>query len=103
MRISDGSSDVCSSDLAWRECSRQALGKKGLFAWTSDSLGRDDPLLVEQIRTRLRPRRGILVSEDQILITMGAQNALYILFRSEELRVGKECVSTCSSRWSPSH
>lgn len=78
---------------AWRECSRQALGKKGLFAWTSDSLGRDDPLLVEQIRTRLLPRRGILVSEDQILITMGAQNALYLLFSllvSERTAVGIE-------------
>src|SRR3546814_14920662 len=26
-----------------------------------------------------------------------------MLFRSEERRVGKECVSTCRSRWSPSH
>lgn len=64
---------------AWRDCSRQALGKKGLFSWTSDSMGRDDPMLVEQIRTRLLPRRGILASEDQILITLGAQNALYLL------------------------
>jgi GntR family transcriptional regulator/MocR family aminotransferase len=64
---------------AWRDCSRQALGKKGLFQWTSDSHGRDDPMLVEQIRTRLLPRRGILASEDQILITLGAQNALYLL------------------------
>jgi GntR family transcriptional regulator/MocR family aminotransferase len=64
---------------AWRDCSRQALGKKGLFNWTSDSMGRDDPMLVEQIRTRLLPRRGILASEDQILITLGAQNALYLL------------------------
>lgn len=63
---------------AWRDCSRQALGKKGLFSWTSDSMGRDDPMLVEQIRTRLLPRRGILASEDQILITLGAQNALYL-------------------------
>lgn len=63
----------------WRECSRQALGKRWLGAWTNDTWQYDDPLLVEQIRRRLLPRRGIRVSDDQILITLGAQNALYIL------------------------
>jgi len=64
---------------AWRECSRQALGRRGMDAWTGDSRERDDPMLVEQIRTRLLPRRGIYADADQILITMGAQNALYLL------------------------
>jgi GntR family transcriptional regulator/MocR family aminotransferase len=64
---------------AWRECSRQSLGKRGMDAWTSDTSGSDDPDLVEQIRTRLLPRRGIMATEDQVLITMGAQNALYLL------------------------
>ncbi len=64
---------------AWRECSRQALGKRGMDAWTSDTSGSDDPSLIEQIRTRLLPRRGILASEDQVLVTLGAQNALYLL------------------------
>lgn len=64
---------------AWRECTRQALGKKGLVTWTGDTHGRDDPMLVEQIRTRLLPRRGILAAEDEILITLGAQNALWLL------------------------
>lgn len=63
----------------WRECSRQALGKRWFGAWTNDTWENDDPLLVEQIRRRLLPRRGIRVSDDQILITLGAQNALYIL------------------------
>ncbi len=63
----------------WRECSRQALGKRWLGAWTNDTWENDDPLLVEQIRRRLLPRRGIRVPDDQILITLGAQNALYIL------------------------
>lgn len=39
----------------WRECSRQALGKRWLGAWTNDTWENDDPLLVEQIRRR--PRR----------------------------------------------
>jgi len=64
---------------AWRECSRQALGRKGMDAWTSDARENDDPMLVEQIRTRLLPRRGIYADSDEILITLGAQNALYIL------------------------
>ncbi len=64
---------------AWRECSRQALGTKVMEAWTRDAYGEDDPLLVEQIRTRLLPRRGILANSREILITMGAQNALYLL------------------------
>lgn len=63
----------------WRECTRQALSRQSMGAWISDTRGADDPMLVEQIRTRLLPRRGILVSDDQILITLGAQNALYLL------------------------
>ncbi|MGI9387475.1 MAG: PLP-dependent aminotransferase family protein, partial [Methyloligellaceae bacterium] len=63
----------------WRECNRQALGKRWLDAWTSDFHDRDDPMLVEQIRTRILPRRGILADEDEILVTLGAQNALYLL------------------------
>jgi GntR family transcriptional regulator/MocR family aminotransferase len=35
--------------------------------------------LIEQIRSRLLPRRGILAGEDEVLITLGAQNALYML------------------------
>ncbi len=64
---------------AWRECSRQALGRKGMDIWTSDSYTQDDPVLIEQIRTRLLPRRGIMVGEENIMITMGAQNALYLI------------------------
>jgi GntR family transcriptional regulator / MocR family aminotransferase len=63
----------------WRECTRQALGKKWLGAWTNDAWAADDPLLVEQIRRRILPRRGIKASDDEILVTLGAQNALHLL------------------------
>jgi GntR family transcriptional regulator / MocR family aminotransferase len=63
----------------WRDCTRQALGKKWLGTWTNDAWSVDDPLLVEQIRRRILPRRGIMASDDEILITLGAQNALYLL------------------------
>jgi GntR family transcriptional regulator/MocR family aminotransferase len=78
---------------AWRDCNRQALGSKELEAWTRDAYGADYPMLLEQIRTRLLPRRGIRADDDQILITMGAQNALYILTSllvSETTTVGLE-------------
>jgi GntR family transcriptional regulator/MocR family aminotransferase len=63
----------------WRECNRQALGKQWIDAWTNDFHDQDDPMLVEQIRTRILPRRGIMASEDEILVTLGAQNALYLI------------------------
>lgn len=63
----------------WRDCARRALGRQWFDAWTSDHHTRDDPALVEQMRTRLLPRRGIMANEDEILVTMGAQHALYLL------------------------
>ena len=63
----------------WRDCARQALGKKWLGTWTNDTWAHDDPLLVEQIRRRILPRRGIMASDDEILVTLGAQNALFLL------------------------
>lgn len=63
----------------WRDCVYQAMGKKWLDEWSQDGLDSDDPMLVEQIRSRILPRRGILVGEDQILVTMGAQQALYAI------------------------
>lgn len=64
---------------AWRECARQALGRRAMEAWTGDRLIHDDPMLIEQIRTHILPRRGITAGFDEVLVTMGAQNALYIL------------------------
>ena len=64
---------------AWRECSRQAVGPAALRDWASDRFTGDDPLLIEQVRKLLLPRRGIFVTAEEILITMGAQNAIYLL------------------------
>lgn len=65
--------------MEWRECTRQAMGRRGMDAWTCDTSGNDDEQLIEQIKTRLLPRRGIMASNDEILITLGAQNGLYLL------------------------
>jgi GntR family transcriptional regulator/MocR family aminotransferase len=63
----------------WRDCALQSLGRKWLANWTNDNREEDDPLLIEQIRRRILPRRGIMARDDEILVTLGAQNALYIL------------------------
>ena len=63
----------------WRDCVRQAMGKRWLDAWTVDQYTEDDPLLLDEIARRILPRRGIAANPDQILITLGAQNALYLI------------------------
>lgn len=63
----------------WRECNRMALAVLEINNWAADMFERDDPLLIEQIQARLLPRRGIFASPDEIMVTLGAQNALYLL------------------------
>src|SRR3546814_1831265 len=77
MRISDWSSDVCSSDL-------QRL-------WIEN---RVDPEAVHHAASRCAPA----ITSSAISSATAAGER-----RSEERRVGKECVSTCRSRWSPYH
>lgn len=74
-----GQADPSLFDTAnWRLCALQALGKRDFSALTSDYFDRDDPQLVEFIARQTLPRRGILASPDEILVTMGAQNALWL-------------------------
>lgn len=63
----------------WRECARQALSVLEIHGWAADLVDQDDPELVEQIRTRILPRRGIWASSNEIMVTLGAQQALYLL------------------------
>src|SRR3546814_18458935 len=79
MRISDWSSDVCSSDL-------EKVVRKGADSF----LGGTDICFA---------RRKVVKIES---FTEPA-DAAGVKVRSEERRVGKECVSTCRSRWSPYH
>ena len=61
--------------------------------WTHDRIARDDELLVEQIHKRVLPRRGVWADPGQILITTGAQNALFItaqLLLNKQSTVGIE-------------
>ena len=63
----------------WRECSRQVLGRARMPEWASDAVESDSPRLLQQLRQRLLTTRGIHAEDDEILITLGAQNALFIL------------------------
>src|SRR3546814_13586383 len=82
MRISDWSSDVCSSDLDAEETVLIYLYNSPLEAFRG---GSDHPWR----------RRSISSSSRNTSSRFSAAS------RSEERRVGKECVSTCRSRWSP--
>src|SRR3546814_9167312 len=76
MRISDWSSDVCSSDLL-----EQDAGLRN-YAETGTLINGE-------------------ISKELLLAIFHHRSPLHD--RSEERRVGKECVSTCRSRWSPYH
>ncbi|USG63006.1 PLP-dependent aminotransferase family protein [Sneathiella marina] len=62
----------------WRECSRQAMSQMDMLDWANDAISQDDPYLVQQIKSKLLPTRGIFANDDEILVTMGAQNGLYL-------------------------
>ena len=63
----------------WRDCARQALGMRNFGTMVGDFGMNDDPMLVNYICSRSLPRRGIKARPEQILVTLGAQNALYLV------------------------
>lgn len=63
----------------WRDCSRQALGLRDFGNTVGDFGFNDDPMLLNYICSRSLPRRGIQVVQEQLLVTLGAQNALYLV------------------------
>src|SRR6056297_108410 len=62
----------------WRHCALRALGQKDFQALTTDYYVHYDPQLIEFIARHTWPRRGILAGPGEILLTMGAQNALWL-------------------------
>src|SRR3546814_4015366 len=88
MRISDWSSDVCSSDLSRPRSSIRCSSNGAREASTSSS---------SRLTCASPPCRNPPTVQDRVA-QEDRRDA-----RSEERRVGKECVSTCRSRWSPYH
>src|SRR3546814_14436977 len=117
MRISDWSSDVCSSDLALEVLSHAGegllhlgLGDRDLVAARFLNL----ELFVDEVTQNLHAQALAFRRID--LSAIGGQNKVEPVFdigvgddlpvhdrSSEERRVGKECVSTCIFRWWPCH
>lgn len=63
----------------WRECCLRTLSGMEIHEWGQDLFIRDDEKLSQQIRARLLPPRGIWAAEDEIMITVGAQHALFMI------------------------
>jgi GntR family transcriptional regulator/MocR family aminotransferase len=77
----------------FRECCSRSLARAQLRHWTPDFETDDVPELVEQIRLRLLPRRGVFALPDEILVTVGAQHAYHLLaegLMDPHTRVGLE-------------
>src|SRR3546814_10928601 len=97
MRISDWSSDVCSSDLF----------KRAAAVAGSADIGGDDIGVTCCEQCELRQSRAIglwqLAGHFPQRAIAAAYDEQIDALRSEERRVGKECASTCRSRGSPFH
>ncbi|SHN19064.1 aminotransferase-like domain-containing protein [Roseibium suaedae] len=77
----------------WRDCVRLAGTAQHAPTWISDLVDRDDPMLIDQIIRRVLPQRGFRAAPENILVTIGAQNAVYLaasLFCSPGSRVDIE-------------
>jgi len=77
----------------FRECCSRSLARSQLPHWTPDFETDDVPDLIEQIRTRLLPKRGVFALPSEIIVTVGAQHAYYLLADAlfdETTRVGLE-------------
>ncbi|QCP49780.1 PLP-dependent aminotransferase family protein [Trinickia violacea] len=77
----------------WRECCMKALSIMEIRNWAPDLIERDDESLIQQIRTRVLPRRGVFAAAEEIVITNGCQQALYLiadLLCDEDTTVGFE-------------
>src|SRR3546814_13202629 len=92
MRISDWSSDVCSSDLLKARVGAHAATLLSTLVIEPEQL--NEP-------TSNSYKRG--PSQSALTLSVRGFGYVFLSSRSEERRVGKEWVSTCRSRWSPYH
>jgi GntR family transcriptional regulator/MocR family aminotransferase len=62
----------------WRECCREAAAISAIHDWAKDQIDQDNQELVDQIHKKLLPRRGVWAEPDEILVTLGAQQGIYL-------------------------
>src|SRR3546814_16908522 len=97
MRISDWSSDVCSSDLGTYRVHRHTI--RDTHAYGTLSVKKAFEVSSNVAITKII---NTYYKNNPAAFTKGLRE-LHLNERSEERRVGKECVSKCRSRWSPYH
>src|SRR3546814_20066752 len=103
MRISDWSSDVCSSDLKLNDgACRTGLTPAGWDLEHGLALTRGERF-AEKVDRLLLVRPKLDHARPPQITSKRVRSSSCALPRSDESRVGKECVSTCRSRWSPYH
>src|SRR3546814_11273524 len=108
MRISDWSSDVCSSDLLGATAVKAAVERAGVSGDDIERIymGCVLPAGLGQAPARQAAIKAGLPKSVQATTVnkvcgSGMQTVIMGADRSEERRVGKECVGTCRSRWAP--
>src|SRR3546814_13008656 len=116
MRISEWSSDVCSSDLSrllqkfprYRSLKKESQHMSKIYLWAllglsclltacSGDMNCEDDEVIDTIRQIIAEHTSNGAADAIIAAEI---NDVFAFKRSEERRVGKECVSTCRSRWS---
>src|SRR3546814_18221125 len=100
MRISDWSSDVCSSDLTMRV--QQFERSLDIFRPASQEYCFRD-FQFQKMRGHLGSMQIAQQTFSKIVLAEFSSSRVQGDMRSEERRVGTECVSTCRSRWSQDH
>src|SRR3546814_15155595 len=115
MRISDWSSDVCSSDLSDHVRVVGDVGKAGVAIDSVEDMKiLFDGIPLDKMSVSMTMNGAVIpilaffivAGEEQGVPTEQLDGTIQndiLKERSEERRVGKECVSTCRSRWSPDH
>jgi GntR family transcriptional regulator/MocR family aminotransferase len=63
----------------WRAAERKVTGNQRDKEWLYDRFDHDYPVLIEQIRTQVLPKRGVFAEDYEIILTLGAQNALSLV------------------------
>src|SRR3546814_14699257 len=102
MRISDWSSDVCSSDLASEAAVLALAGNANRFTQGIPQLQAQLDEVVRAMSSSGSPSSQIYIALRQNVLA-GNLARRVTQVRSEARRVGKEGVSTCIYRWSPDH
>src|SRR3546814_12315772 len=114
MRISDWSSDVCSSDL-WVVRATDHFNERREIIKALTSIHPPRNISNKVFQFLCQSERNVISPAwpNQLMLQPISVSILFICdcrnhsehycFRSEERRVGQECVSTCRSRWSPYH